>query len=93
MSTIANLILSVIQTLNPVLAAFLTNFKTKNPVVWAVIVLLLLVAFVGIHFLQANGIITADTAFHLQLIDSVILAFTGSHTTEILSDVSEKENK
>jgi len=91
MSTIANLILTLIQTLNPVLATFLTNFKTKNPVVWAIIVLLLLVAFVGIHFLQANGIITADTAFYLQLIDSVVLAFTGSHTTEILKDVAEKD--
>lgn len=92
MSTIGNLILSLIQTLNPVLASFLTNFKTKNPVVWAVIVLLLLVAFVGIHFLQANGIITADTAFYLQLIDSVVLAFTGAHTTDILKDVADKEN-
>jgi len=89
MKSIPNLIISLLTTLNPTLAGILDKMKAKNPVVWAIAVLLLGSAFFAIQFLEKQGIISADTAMVLQTIDLVVLAATGSRTRDILKENSD----
>lgn len=71
--------------LNKILAQFFAKFKTKNPTLAAVILLVL----GTIIYLAENGlgeIIGKDLSVVVQWVSIALAALTGAHTTEILEE-------
>lgn len=75
---------------NKIFAKIFNNFKTKNPLVAALIISVI----IGLkYFIDSGDFLGANETKIDEWVTMILLALTGSHTTAILSEPKEKEKK
>ena len=76
------------EFLNQILAGLLQSFKAKNPKIFAIIVVVLVLGYVGIQSLITQGIMEATSMLTqiLQYIDIAMIALVGAKTAPYLSE-------
>lgn len=76
------------EFLNQILAGVLNSFKAKNPKIFAIVVVVLVLGYVGVQTLVAQGIMEATSLSTqiLQYIDIAMLTLVGAKTAPFLSE-------